>query len=151
MEPHEELQGLTELAMFGGPFFFSLLFGIVFIKMSHSYLITAMKRTDPPAEKFEKKLYERYFYASMIATFILSAVSVTWWIYSQNQLQTFQAVIQGVKISQTIVANENDIYLRTVQRDAGPGGKIRDYHFAIVSSNPFTKGQQFSFNWKSVV
>jgi len=141
------LDALSSLAYLYGPFFFALLFGLFFTKKAHGYVQTLMKRTKPPAEEYEKRLYGRYFITSMVATLVLTSVSVAWWMYAQMQLHTFQGVIQGVNMAQTIVANENDVYLRTVQRDAGPGGTMQDYHFAIVSAEPFKKGQQFLFDY----
>lgn len=141
------LNMLSSISFAWGPFFFSLLFMLVITKKSHTCLQEIVKRTDPPAEEDERAIYKQYFKASMISGIVLVFISVGWWIFAQMKLHAFEGVIVGLKTNQIIAANEDDVYLRAVQRDAGAGKQIRDYHFAVIRDSPFSKGQIFRFSF----
>lgn len=141
------LTSLSRSSFMWGPFFFSLLFMLVITQKAHLYYQEVILRTDPPAQLEERKVYRRYFVASFVAGIVLVFMSVGWWIYAQLQIHAFEGVIVGLKPYQFITATEDDVYLRAVQREAGPGQQIRDYHFAIVRESPFVAGQVFRFSF----
>lgn len=141
------LSMLSSSSFMWGPFFFSLLFMLVITKTAHNYLQGVIRRTDPPAHKDERTVYRQYFITSLISGIVLVFISVGWWIYAQMQIHAFEGVIVGLKTNQFITANEDDMYLRAVERDAGQGKQMRDYHFAIVRDSPFSVGQIFRFSF----
>jgi len=145
MDVYEHIEGLTGLAVINGPFFFTLLFGLVFIKMSHAYVKSLMQRTKPPAQTYEKVMYGMFFIFSILATFGFGYESVAWW--KQNQIHSYKIVIRGVQTGTTIVADIEESYIKKHFRDAGPAGPLEDYYFVILHKGPFAKDHVFSFNY----
>lgn len=146
MTTQATLQLIDSLANAGflwGPFFFSILFMLVITRTAHSYYSRVNERINPPASPTERHDYRFYFHLSIVCGTILVFLSVGWWIYAQLKQHTFQGVIVGLEQDQQIVAADNDLYYRAVQREAGDGHIMRDYYFAIVRSSPFLDGQSF--------
>ncbi|MET3131143.1 cbb3-type cytochrome oxidase subunit 3 [Oxalobacteraceae bacterium GrIS 1.11] len=146
MQPLQSLDWINSLAnasFLWGPFFFSILFILVVTRTAHSYYARVNERLSPPASAEERQDYRNYFRFSSLFGMLLVFVSVGWWIYAQLQAHTFQGVIIGLEQDQQIVATDDDLYYRAVQRDAGNGHLIRDYQFVIVRNTPFVTGQAF--------
>jgi hypothetical protein len=141
------LEVLTNASFLYGPFFFAILFMLVVTRMAHSYYKSVNQRTTPPASPEEKKTYRLFFIASISVGIVLVFTAVGWWIYAQLQTHTLEGTIAGLDTSQTIITVEDDVYLRTVERDVGSGVRMKDYHFAIVRGSPFVTGQQFRFGF----
>jgi len=139
------LEVLTNASFLYGPFFFAILFILVVTRMAHSYYKSINERTTPPASPEEKKTYRMFFIASISVGIVLVFTAVGWWIYAQFQTHTLEGTISGLETSQAIITIEDDVYLRTNERDVGSGVKMQDCHFAIVRGSPFVTGQQFRF------
>jgi uncharacterized membrane protein YcgQ (UPF0703/DUF1980 family) len=88
-----------------------------FARMAHSYYRDVNVRTSPPASPEEKTTYHVYFYSSVIAGIMLVFIAVGWWIYAQSKTHILEGVIAGLKPNQSIFAIQDDIYLRSVQRN----------------------------------
>ena len=144
----DQIFTFTSMAEASGPYFFSIFFALVMTGMSHYYMRKNMKRKDPPASELEKKIYIAFFVMSILFAFFSSGIAVWSWLKEKNsapRIHTFQIVIKGVDIDKTIVANDNEIYLRTSRRDAGPRGEIQDYYYVIMKNKAFPNGKNFSF------
>lgn len=143
-QPLAWLNSLANAGFLWGPFFFSMLFILVVTRTAHGYYANANERVTPPASAEEKQDYRTYFRLSMACGMVLVFLSVGWWMYAQLQAHTFEGVIVGLEKDQQIVAtDDDDLYYRAVQRDAGDGHLIRDYHFVVVRNTPFVDGQSF--------
>lgn len=142
-QPFDWIDSLANASFLWGPFFFSILFILVVTRTAHSYYARVNERVTPPASAQERQDYRNYFRLSIAAGLVLVFLSVGWWMYAQLHEHTFQGVIIGLDKDQEIVAAEDDLYYRAVQRDAGHGRVIRDYHFVIVRQTPFVTGQAF--------
>ena len=142
-QPLEWLDSLAHASFLWGPFFFSILFLLVVTRTAHSYYAKVNERLTPPTSPEERQDYRNYFRLSIACGMVLVFLSVGWWMYAQLQEHTFQGVIIGLEKDQQIVAADDDLYYRAVQRDAGNGRLIRDYHFVIVRNTPFVNGQAF--------
>lgn len=137
------LELLANASFLYGPFFFALLFVLVVIRTAHSYYTRVCERSSPQASPEEKKTYQIFFHVSVAAGTLLVFTAVGWWIYAQLQRHTLEGVISGLDTTQTIITLQDNIYLRSVERDAGSGMRVKDYHFIIVRDNPFVSGQTF--------
>lgn len=142
-QPLQMIDSLTNASFLWGPFFFSILFMLVITRTAHTYYAKVNERMSPPASAEEKQDYRLYFRLSIACGTVLVFVSVGWWMYAQLQQHAFQGVIVGLELEQQVVAADDDLYYRAVQRDAGNGRHVRDYHFAIVRKAPFSNGQAF--------
>lgn len=120
-----------------------MLFMLVITRTAHSYYAEVAKRESPAASEDEKQVYRTYFQLTFWCGTLLVFCSVAWWIYAQLEKHAFEGVIVGLDITQQIMAQEGDIYLRPTQRDVGGGRIVQDYNFAIIRDKPFVDGQQF--------
>jgi hypothetical protein len=137
------IDALTNASFLWGPFFFSILFILVVTRTAHSYYARVNERVTPPASAEERQDYRNYFRLSIVSGLVLVFLSVGWWMYAQLHDHMFQGVITGLEKDQQIVPADDDLYYRAVQREAGFGRVIRDYHFVIVRATPFANGQVF--------
>ncbi len=142
-QPLEWIDSLANASFLWGPFFFSILFLLVVTRTAHSYYARVNERVTPPASAEERQDYRNYFRLSIVSGLVLVFLSVGWWMYAQLHDHMFQGVIVGLEKDQQIVPADDDLYYRAVQRDAGLGRVIRDYHFVIVRATPFINGQVF--------
>ena len=149
----EQIATLTSMAQTSGPFFYSMFFALILTGISHHYMRKNMRRKDPSATKEEKKIHMIFFTLSVAFTFISAVLALgSWFIekYQAPKTHTFQIVIKGIDIDKRIFAEDHEIYLRTSQRDAGPGGIIQDYYYVKVKNQVFKDGDNFSFTYYPV-
>jgi hypothetical protein len=129
-----------------GPFFFAVFFMLVICSTAHLWYSKVQNRTSPPASETEKSTYRTFFLMSFGFGIVLVSVSVGWWIYSNWKDHSFNWVVVGVEVDQSLVAGEDNFYFREGTRNLGPAS-VRDYYFAVVKSGPFSAGQTFTLKY----
>jgi hypothetical protein len=153
MSSEQQVKSLMDLASAGflwGPFFFAVFFMVVITASAHQCYSKVLQRVSPPPSEAEIADYRSYFRLSIRVGILLVFISVGWWLYAQwktDKDHAFQGVVIGLEINQNLVASEEDFYTREVSRKVGVGLEVKDYHFAVVRTAPFSSGQKFTLKF----
>jgi cbb3-type cytochrome oxidase subunit 3 len=143
MTENEAIKTFAAIAFQYGPFFFSIFFLLVVVGMAHKRFKKVNMRKDPVATIEEKKCYKMYFIASFAASLLLVFISVGWWMYAHMSKHVLRGTIYGFQEGHSLIAYNDDIFIRERQRLSVLKEKFIDYHFVIVRDNPFSPGQKF--------
>ncbi len=103
---------LSEIAIKFGPFFFSLIFCLIFIPLTHKWYVSTSTRSDPAPSKLERKTYRFVFFGSFIFFIALISVCVLWWLSIQNDLKVIHGEIQD--INDYIEVTSPNVYLQAL-------------------------------------
>jgi len=139
------LDKLSESAFRYGPAFFALLFLLFLVRTTSQEYQKVMVRKEPKPTPNERALYAGLLISSWSAGIILVAVSVWYFLFTQQTKHTFEIVIGGLHPS-AIIAVENG-YSRRVLRPVDGALPFLDFHIAILRDKPFRKGDKFYLSY----
>ena len=139
----DKVPSLAEAASTIGPDFYAVILMMVVVSTAATLSWRADKRV-PPLTDEQKAPYRRFFTVSWVFSFFVVMISISHWIYKENNTHVVQITIADLPNNISIDSRYfNKISYR---HSAIDNEVLKDYHYLVVRGSSFKKGDFFEFS-----